>query len=60
MPAAVVKALAKKSGKTPAAVEQLWSEIKKDVEKEYPKVSGKSPRYYALVVGILKKRLKIR
>jgi len=35
--------------------EHLWSEAKKAVKKQYPKISEGSDRFYRLVMGIYKK-----
>lgn len=58
-PPNLVKSFAKKSGKSEQEVEALWKEVKADVRKQYPDVKEDSDRFYELVVGILKKRLKI-
>lgn len=59
MPSSIVTSFAEKSGKSVSAVEKLWDEIKSDVKKNYPDVSEDSDRFYKLVTGILKKRLKL-
>lgn len=59
MPAALVKSFAKKTGKTVAAVEKIWDEIKAGMKDSYPDVKESNPRYYQIVTGILKKRLKL-
>lgn len=57
MPNSLVKKYAEKSGKTIPEVENIWKDIVNGI-----KDSGKSkddPRFYGLVVSILKKKLNI-
>ena len=58
MPSSVVKSYAEKSGKTVEAVETLWEEIKKYVDKKYPKLAKK--RKYMYIVSVLGKKLGIK
>jgi hypothetical protein len=58
MPANIVKTLADKSGESIERVEELWDKAKLIVKKEY-NITKESDKFYALVVGILKKMLKI-
>ena len=59
MPANIIKQLADKSGESTKRVEELWDKAKSIVKKEYSDISKEDDRFYALVVGILKKMLKI-
>lgn len=59
MPANIVKSFAKKSGESEERVEELWNKAKKLVKDEYD-IPEDSDRFYQLVVGILKKMLKIK
>lgn len=63
MPAALVKDFAKRSGKPLAYVEKHWDKAKQLVKKNYdldePKSGDDSPKYWKLVVGILKRMLKL-
>lgn len=56
MPAAVVKSFAKKTGKSVADVEKLWDKAKESAKKQRDE---DDPNFFRLVVGILKKMLKI-
>lgn len=56
MPAALVKTFAKKSGKSEAEVEKMWTSIKKDLLKDQPE---SSPTFYRNLVGRLKNALKL-
>ena len=56
--AALVKAFAEKSGRSVEEVERLWDKAKEIVKKEY-KIDEDDPDFYRLVVGILKRMLKI-
>jgi len=60
MPAALVQTMADKTGKSVAEVEKLWDKAKEIASKEYKGVPEDSDRYYAVVVGILKKMLGIK
>lgn len=53
MPNAVVKSYAKKIGKSAAHVEEWWEEAKEQAAKKFKKGS---PRYWAYVNGIVKRR----
>lgn len=57
MPNNIIDSFVKKSGKSKKQVEKLWNDTEKLVKKEYPDKKGDS--VYKLIVGILKKRLKI-
>ena len=59
MPSAVVKSFAKKSDKSVKQVEKLWDEAQAIVKKQNPKIKKSSKKFYPLVVGILKKMLKL-
>jgi hypothetical protein len=54
---AQVKAFAEKSGKSVEEVEKLWNEIKADLKEQGKKESDEN--FFALLVGILKKRLEV-
>lgn len=56
--AALVKSFAEKSGKTIEVVEKMWNEIKSALIKD-GKDEG-DPRFYGLVVDILKKKLGVK
>lgn len=60
MPNAIVKSFAKKADTSTKRVEKLWKTAEKLVKKKY-EIAPKddSNRFYALVVAILKKLLKI-
>jgi hypothetical protein len=55
---ALIQSLADQSGKSVDDVEKLWNQAKESVKKEY-KIEPDSERFYALVVGTLKKMLGI-
>jgi hypothetical protein len=57
MPKEMIKKFADKVGKSEEEVEKLYSQAKSLVKKEYPDVKEGDDKYYALVVGILKKSL---
>jgi len=57
MPAPALQSLADKAGVSMDRAEELWKKAEGIVKKEYPKV--KDDRFYALVMGILKKMLKL-
>lgn len=57
MPNAIIKHFSDKSNKSVEEVEKLWNEAKKIAKKEYPDVKITDDKYYAIVVGILKKML---
>ena len=59
MPAAVLKSLVKKSGKSMADAEHDWNHAKKIVKKEYGK-SEDDPSFWALVTGITKKMMGVK
>lgn len=63
MPSTVVQSFAKRTGKSAAEVEKLWNQAKAQVTKEYkikePTGGQDGGRFYKLVVGILKRMLKI-
>lgn len=58
MPSSIVKSYAKQSGKTVAKVEEMWDEIKKYVNKKYPKLA--KARKFAYIVSVLGKKLGIK
>lgn len=58
MPNTVVKSYAKQSGKSVAVVEEMWNEIKKYVNKKYPKLA--KARKFAYIVSVLGKKLGIK
>lgn len=53
MPNAVVKSYAEKTGKSVEHVERWWKEAEEQAKKKFKK---KSPRYWAYVNGIVKRR----
>lgn len=57
MPAPVVKSFAKKSGKSEAEVEKMWKEVKASLLSQGK--SEKDENFYSLLVGIMKKNLKL-
>jgi hypothetical protein len=59
VPVNILKHFAQKSGKDISEIEPLWSKAKDIVKKQYPKVSDKDDNYYEIVVGVLKKMLKV-
>lgn len=59
MPASLVKSFATKTNTPLKEVERLWDKSKKIVDDGYPDIEKDSEQYYSLVVGILKKMLKI-
>lgn len=59
MPAKIIQSFADKSGKSEKEVENLWKKSKLIVKKEYPDVKEDSDKFYEIIVGILKKMLKI-
>ena len=61
MPNAMIKSFSKKTGKSVKDIEKLWDQAKEIVKNEYKgKVKPDTPQFYALVVSILKKQLKIK
>jgi len=59
MPSNTVKSFADKTGKSVKEVEKLWNKAKAIVKDEYPDVKEGDDKFYSIVVGILKKMLKI-
>lgn len=59
MPSNIVKSFAKKSDKSIKQVEKMWDEAQDIVKKQNPKIKKSSKKYYPLVVGVLKKMLKL-
>ena len=57
MPASIVKSFAKKTGKSTKEIEKLWRKAKK-IALSSRKVSDVD--YYALVVNVLKRMIKIK
>lgn len=53
MPNAVVKAYAKKTGKSAEHIERWWKEAEEQAKKKFKK---KGPHYWAYVNGIVKRR----
>ena len=53
MPNAVVKSYAKKTGKSAEHIERWWKEAEEQAKTKFKK---KSPRYWAYVNGIVKRR----
>ena len=53
MPNAVVKSYAKKTGKSAEHIERWWKEAEAEAKKKFKK---KSPRFWAYVNGIVKRR----
>ena len=53
MPNAVVKSYAEKTGKSPEHIEGWWKDAEEEAKKKFKK---KSPRYWAYVNGIVKRR----
>jgi len=53
MPNAVVKSYAEKSGKSAEHIEGYWKDAEEQAKKKFKK---KSPRYWAYVNGIVKRR----
>ena len=58
MPSGIVKSFAKKSGKPKKEVEKIWQGIKSSLMDQGH--DPKDPNFYALLVGSLKKSLKIK
>jgi hypothetical protein len=58
MPNSLVQSYAEKSGKSVAAVEEMWDEIKKYVNKKYPKLA--KARKFAYITFVLGKKLGIK
>ena len=58
MPSPLIKSFAKKSGKSEDEVERLWNKAEDIVKKEYEKTKD-DDSFYPILVGILKKMLKI-
>lgn len=56
MPNNVVKAFAKKSGKTVAEVEKIWDETKKETKKKF---AGETPPFWAYVNNVVQRKLGI-
>jgi len=56
--AQIIKSFAEKSGKTELEVEKLWDKAKDIVAKQYD-INKDDSKFYGLVVGVLKKSLKI-
>ena len=54
---ALIKSFAKKSGKSEEEVDKLWGEIKQELKNSGRKETDKN--FYAILVGTLKKRLKM-
>lgn len=59
MPAAALKSLAKKAGKSMETAEHDWNKAKGIVSKEYG-FGEENPRYWALVTGITKKMMGLK
>ena len=59
MPSNTVKSFAKRSGKSIETIERYWDEAQIVVKKQYSDAPVDSDRYYALVVGIVKRMLGI-
>ena len=59
MPNNVVVSFAKKTGKSEEEIESLWDDTKKIVKNEYPDVEEDNDKFFQLITGILKKRLKL-
>ena len=59
MPTASIKSFATKTGKSVEEVEKLYKEAKAQTEAEY-KITKEDEKYYPIVIGILKKMLKIK
>lgn len=63
MPAALVKTFAKRAGVPVARAEHLWDKAKAQVKSEYglgePTGGSDATRYWRLVVGIVKKMMKL-
>lgn len=57
MPNSLVKSLAKKSGKSASEVEDLWDRAVELAKKQG--ISSNANNFFAYVVGILKKMLKV-
>ena len=55
MPAAMIKSLSDKTGKSEKEIERLWNKAKEIVSKQYPEVSKSSDNYWKLVTGITQK-----
>lgn len=60
MPSNLINSYAKKTGLPVEDVEQKWNDAKSKIKEEYPKVKPESEQYYALLVSIFKKMLKIK
>lgn len=58
MPSGIIKSFAKKSGKPKKEVDAMWQKIKASLISQGHKESDSN--FYALVVGSLKKSLKIQ
>jgi hypothetical protein len=58
-PAPSIKNLAKDAGVSKVKSEKLWDKAKKIVKKQY-KYKESDPRYWALVMGIIKKMMGIK
>lgn len=59
MPQALVKTYAKKTGKSEKEVEDLYTQAKKIVKKQYS-IGEEDESFYPLVIGTLKKSLGIK
>ena len=57
MPTPLIKKYAEKTGKTVAEVEAIWDEAKEAASNAFH--GNKSPKYWAYVNGIVRKRLKL-
>ena len=60
MPSNAIKSFAEKSGKSKGEVERLYQKSKDIVRKEYPRTPEDSEEFYQLVIGILKKIIKLQ
>ena len=60
MPAAVIQSFAKRSNLPEKRVEELYVKATKLVEQSYKLTKEDGQKFYALVVGILKKMCKIK
>lgn len=57
MPAPLIKSFAKKTDYSEKEIEDKFEKAKDAVKKQYPDVKVESDRFYALVVGVLKKMI---
>lgn len=60
MPSNLVKSYAEKTGMSVEEVEKKWNEAKAIVKNEYKDIAPESEKYYALLVSIFKKMLKVK